>query len=60
MKKYVWTEKAEARANELGLEKRLIGQPATYAGGTITGMVKAAWVELGWIREADKEDECCA
>ncbi|MGE5327994.1 MAG: hypothetical protein ACM3KR_00600 [Deltaproteobacteria bacterium] len=54
IKSYVWTKKAEERAKELGLEERKEGESAICGSrGMIDGGTAIAWLELGYIREAE-------
>lgn len=48
---YVYTEKAENRAKELGLEERKAGSPATCGYDPVRGMTAKAWKEKGYIEE---------
>ena len=59
---YVWTEKAEQRAKELGLEPRTAGTVAMYAGEPVTGDytnplqigVAYEWYQRGYIVPASE------
>lgn len=52
MGKYVYTEKAEKRAKELGLEERKAGTVAMFGHQPLTGgMIAQAWKKKGYIRE---------
>ena len=60
--KYVWTEKAEQRAKELGLEPRKAGATAMYAGEPVNGDhtnplqigVAYEWYRRGYIIPANE------
>jgi hypothetical protein len=47
---YIWTEKAETRAQELNLEARPAGQPATCGNEPVTGQIAQAWLKKGYIK----------
>lgn len=52
MKKYVYTEKAEARAKEFGLEERKAGTLAMFGGRPLQGgMIAEAWKKKGYVVE---------
>ncbi len=53
MKKYVFTEKAEKRAKELGLEERKAGAVAMFGGKPLDGgVIATAWKKRGYVIEA--------
>lgn len=52
---YIWTEKAEARAKELGLEERKVGQLATCGYDEVYGQTAQAWLKSGYIEEESAE-----
>lgn len=50
--KYLWTEKAEKRAKELGLEERKAGTVAMFGYEPLKGgMTATAWKKKGYIVE---------
>lgn len=52
MKKYIYTEKAEKRANELGLEERKAGTVAMFGGKPLKdGLTATAWEKKGYVKE---------
>lgn len=52
MNKYVFTEKAEKRAKELGLEERKAGSVAMFGHKPLTGgMIATAWKKKGYVLE---------
>lgn len=52
MKKYVFTEKAEKRAKELGLEERKAGMVAMFGGKPLdSGAIATAWKKRGYVIE---------
>ena len=53
---YVYTSKGEAHARELGLEERREGAVAMFGNAPVTGQVAKAWLEKGYIREANDVD----
>ena len=44
---YVWTKKAEKRAEELGLEPRKAGDIAMFGYSPVSGLTEMAWLEKG-------------
>lgn len=53
-KHYVYTEKAERRAKELGLDERKAGAIACFGREPLTeGMIAQAWIKKGYIKEAE-------
>jgi hypothetical protein len=49
---YVWTEKAEERARELGLEERKAGTEAYYGDKPVEFYgIKVKWVSRGYIEK---------
>lgn len=53
MKKYIYTEKAEKRAKNLGLEERKAGAVAMLGHQPLTdGETARAWKKKGYIEEA--------
>ena len=53
-KSYIWTEKAEARARELGIMDRTAGLPACFGygdPGDIPGAIAKDWRKNGYIQE---------
>ena len=48
---YIWTNKAESKAQELNLEAHQAGQLATCAGKLVNGQIAQAWLKMGYIRE---------
>jgi len=50
---YVYTSKGEARARELWLEERREGTIAMFGHAPVSGQVAKAWLEKGYIREAN-------
>lgn len=54
MKKYVYTEKAEKRAKELGLEERKAGTVAMFGYKPLQGgIIAEAWKKKGYVEEID-------
>ena len=53
MKHYVYTAKAEQRANELGLDNRKEGALATCGHDPISGTIAQAWLSKGYIKEVE-------
>lgn len=52
MKKYVYTEKAEKRAKELGLEERKAGAVAMLGGKPLeSGITATKWKKRGYVVE---------
>lgn len=54
---YVWTKKAEKRAEELGLETRKAGDIAMCGYSPVSGLTAMAWLESGYIESAPKLEE---
>lgn len=53
MKKYYYTDKAEKRAKELGLEERKAGTVAMFGHMPLQdGMTAEAWKKKGYIVES--------
>lgn len=52
---YAWTEKAESRAREIGLEERKAGQPATCGYKEVGGQIAQAWLKSGYIEKVAAE-----
>ena len=54
VKVYIWTEKAERRAQELNLEERKAGTIA-YCGLKLLqgGQIAQSWLKSGYVEEAD-------
>lgn len=53
--KYVYTEKAEKRAKELGLEPRTAGTTAMFGYKPIDGgPIAQAWLEKSYIEEVEE------
>ncbi|WP_312694098.1 hypothetical protein [Caproiciproducens sp.] len=51
--KFVWTEKAEARAQKLGLDERKAGTVAHIGKEILTdGQTAQAWLKDGYVQEA--------
>ena len=48
---YVYTQKAEERAKELGLEPRITGTTAMCGHKPVDGMIAQAWLAKGYIVE---------
>ena len=56
-KHYVYTEKAERRAKELGLDERKVVAIACLGYEPLTdGMIARAWLKKGYIKEADTQN----
>lgn len=53
---YVWTKKAEKRAEELGLEPRKAGNIAMCGYSPVTGLTAMAWLESGYIKHENEND----
>lgn len=57
MKIYVYTTKAEKRAEEIGVEPRRAGTIAMCGWKAVSGMTAMAWKKKGYIYEVKMEDE---
>lgn len=57
---YIYTEKAQRRAEEIGVEPRRAGTIAMCGWRAVSGLVALAWKEKGYIYECDwrKETGC--
>jgi hypothetical protein len=56
-KVYVYTEKGESHALARGLTTRKAGEPATFAGKPLGGGIGKAWLQKGYVKEVDNDDE---
>lgn len=52
---YIYTEKAEKRAEELGLEPRRAGTVAMCGSILLSGMIGKAWEKKGYVYEVKQE-----
>jgi hypothetical protein len=48
---YIWTDKAEARAQKLNLEARQAEQPAVCGNDPVSGQIAQAWLKMEYIKE---------
>lgn len=55
MKIYVYTTKAEKRAEEIGVEPRRAGTIALCGWKPVDGLIASAWVRKGYIYEVEAE-----
>lgn len=55
MERYVYTEKGEKRAKELGVEPRIAGQPAFFGHSPLSlhHNIAKAWEEKGYVRKLE-------
>lgn len=57
MKMYIFTEKAEKRAEEVGVEPRRAGTVAMCGRKAVSGMTALAWKKKGYIYDFEWEDK---
>lgn len=52
---YIYTEKAQRRAEEIGVEPRRAGTVAMCGWEAVDGLIAEAWENKGYIYKVDKE-----
>lgn len=56
---YIYTEKAQKRAEEIGVEPRRIGTVAMCGWKAVDGLTAKSWEKKGYVYEVKQEDRQC-